>query len=749
MNSVATKSAEATRTQHHIVTHRSLRALLQWAGEFAQEQSAAGRRVMWAHAHNIGGALSLQSTILNQAVQSIGTNADQDAPTLLSGACDTIIIADPVSADSASLAWLSDLLACAEAASEIAAVTPMPQLVVLTRTGVAGDAADSFLDRLRALGAKESRAAAKDSGPAPTDIRSLLEGVGARNKTLIGALALAPCPVEVEAFDGLAKRAGATVNAFKQLVGTELFVELDGVVVPTLTELRKQAREDLSDEVAAKAASALLPWLEQKFADLPEGRIEAMVLSGDEKKGLRLARRRFDEHYQATRPHEALKVLNLCRRLGLNLETGKDAAVVDEAKYAALNAENGNHETARAIVSDLSRRREKFRNATFVEWLALAARTLAIDVGYEPRNADSLMRRAIRMSSDNMDTNVRLTMLRVKLLRSRAFQLEERAAWLLSHINNVMLDQVSPGTLAIYLDETAGWMVEHAEYKAAFKRLKRLATVEVNPARLARTMLRMARCRAHFDDYESATRYASSALHYGMRAAKLGVVEDAVRFLRETERGKPTRLPRLTPSRATSARTRVPAAADIPTPQTPEAAKLFEVLESRFGVSWWVRRRGTVVQTFGSQPKTQPHSASIFLEQGIGVAEKQAGGKPDPNGAFALVLLRQDGDDMLVFTPEPDTEPREDGIVRMLQADRTTDESADDAPSRKAVVRDYLRRAVANQTKRGLHHTMEMLFNKDLLIYLEEQGLSKEEMAEKLGVSRATLYRMFARAGLN
>ena len=34
-------------------------------------------------------------------------------------------------------------------------------------------------------------------------------------------------------------------------------------------------------------------------------------------------------------------------------------------------------------------------------------------------------------------------------------------------------------------------------------------------------------------------------------------------------------------------------------------------------------------------------------------------------------------------------------------------------------------------------------------MYLEDQGFTREDMAQHLGVSRATLYRMYARAGLN
>ena len=68
---------------------------------------------------------------------------------------------------------------------------------------------------------------------------------------------------------------------------------------------------------------------------------------------------------------------------------------------------------------------------------------------------------------------------------------------------------------------------------------------------------------------------------------------------------------------------------------------------------------------------------------------------------------------------------------------------------RRAVIDDYYRRALEQGIVRGLHSTMERLFNKDVILYFEEQGVPKDELAEKLGVSRATLYRMYARSGLN
>jgi hypothetical protein len=504
----------------------------------------------------------------------------------------------------------------------------------------------------------------------------------------------------------------------------------------------------LDADTLKKAAKAALPFVQGRFPNSPHTTVEALLLSGDRKGGLKLARACFAQLYKAERYQDALRILNLCRRHELNLDDGRNPKVVDEATYACLNAEIGNYETARAIVSDLSRRRDLYKNPAFVEWLALAARKLAMEVGHEPRNADSLMRRAIRMANDDLDRDIRLTILRVKLLYSRVFQLDERAMWLLTHINNKMLKEVSQSTLALFLDETAGRMVDRGEFKGAMKRLRRLTAFDTMQFRQARTLMRMARCRAHFDDYEGAGRYASNALHAGLRSGNVEAVEEAVRFLREVEKMEPRDTARGKAGRRSRGRSRVRADLGLPAMQTPEADKLFDMLQKRFDVKWWVRRRGASVMTFGEQPTAQPEHASVFVEDDNGVVTRQAGGRYGRDGSFAVVLMRPEGDDLVILIPAEGTGPREEGIVRILQADRGTGDSGV-VPSRAAVVEDYLRRASTQLTRRGLNHTMEMLFTKDVLIYLEEEGLTKDEMADKLGVSRATLYRMYARCGLN
>src|SRR5688572_21679875 len=136
---MTTGLAQTLHTQHRIATNRSLDTLLGWSADFAQEEAAAGRRVIYAPCHTLRGAVSLRSWILSNARRTLGESAPTDAPTLLSGGADTLIIADPASADQASLHWLADLLACADAAQAAASTPPMPQVVLLVPANSAGD----------------------------------------------------------------------------------------------------------------------------------------------------------------------------------------------------------------------------------------------------------------------------------------------------------------------------------------------------------------------------------------------------------------------------------------------------------------------------------------------------------------------------------------------------------------------------------------------------------------------------------
>ena len=179
--------------------------------------------------------------------------------------------------------------------------------------------------------------------------------------------------------------------------------------------------------------------------------------------------------------------------------------------------------------------------------------------------------------------------------------------------------------------------------------------------------------------------------------------------------------------------------------------RIFEVMETRFGLRRWVRRRAGKATVFGRQVDERLHAMSVYEESGQGGVLRTAqaiGIEPELRG---LVLLRQDGDDLVYYVPPTGAEPSEHSIVRFLLSDRQPAEMAetpDAPPRRKTVLNEYLSRALAHGVDRGLHATMEMLFNKDLLIYLEERGLSKDEMALRLNVSRATIYRMYRRTGL-
>ncbi|MCC7510308.1 MAG: hypothetical protein IT464_13185 [Planctomycetes bacterium] len=660
-----------------------------------------------------------------------------------------LILVDPSAADAASLQWLGSMLSCAEAARDVATTTPMPALVVLSQTGTGTDPSDAFLDRLRALGARETRASGRDSDLSTTVIRAEIANIQSRHEQLLAGLALMPCPIELEDFEAMAGQTGSGAGALKAVTAGGLFRVVDGLVIPGNREVRNEIRSALGNDAIQRTAARLADTFEQRLEGQDDARVEILLQAGDARRASRLARKRFDDHYAAGNSEEALRILELATRQGMALESGRHASEVDQAKTAALNADAGHLEKARGMVAQLTKRRDLYRTPAFVEWLALAARSIALQTQQNGRMADSLMRRAIRLAGDDLDKSVRLTLLRVQLLQSPAFKLDERSTWLLSHVNNKMLEKVSQPTLAAFLEETANRRAAEGRFKGAFKRLRRLSGIETSDRRRAAAMLLMARCRSHFADTEGAARYASSALHYGIRAADLKVVKEAAQFLRETERGRPRAMPRIAPVKTRGDKPRLPAAADIATPQTPETGKLFEILQSRFGVRSWVRRRGSSVLNLG-RGAPNPDVLSVYNESADGTVQVSARSTPAAGVVRGLVLLRSDGDDLVVFEAAPDIEPREDAIVRFLLADRAVTDPGDGiTPSRKNVIDDYLRRALAHGTEAGLHATVEMLFNKDLLIYMEEQGLTKEEMADRLGVSRATLYRMFARAALN
>ncbi|MCA8912435.1 MAG: hypothetical protein KDB82_12075 [Planctomycetes bacterium] len=743
----------STRTQHRIATNRSLDTLLGWSAEVAQEEAASGRRLIYAPCHALRGAVSLRNWLLSHARRTLGESAPADAPTLLSGAADTLIIADPASADPASLHWLGDLLACVDAASDIAATPPMPQLVVLVPTGSASDPrVEEFLTRLNSLGSREERVSGRPADPALSAIESEVGGLRDKYGQLLAALALMPCPLSVSAIEQLAKDTRSGAGAVAALTGGTLFRVVGDQVMPLSASVIGVLRDAFSAAELQTGAQNLLGLIEKELDDLPDARVEALLYAGDSRRAVKLARKLFDEHVDDEHYEEALRIQRVAMQLGITLETGKNAEQVDRARLAAMCAATGQHKEARELIDELGHRRELFGTAAFVEWVALAARRLAIDTVYEPRMADSLMRRAIRHAGKNTDQWVRLRLLRVELLRSKAFNLEERADWLLSHVSQKILDKVSQKTLAAYLDEIATRLFAKGDYKGAFKRLRRLGALPTTEERLGRGMLLMARCREHFKDHEAAHRYASSAMHYGLRSAALETVKQAADFLRALEKDRPRRLPRLTPpARGRGARSRLPAAADIPTPQSAEAKQLFEILETRFHVVQWVRRRGANTEMYGEETDGVTDGMNVYQEVDEGQAA-HAASSGEPDDVRGITLLRKDGSDLLIYTATGEAETREDAIVQFLLTDRNSGDTgakADSAPARKAVVDEYMRRALSQGIKRGLHSTMETLFNKDVLIFFEEQGFSKEEMAEKLNVSRATLYRMYARAGLN
>lgn len=745
MNAGANSSLDFARAQHRIVTSRSLQSLLSWGAQFASEQSAAGRTVMWAPCHALAGAVSLRTWILHRSSRTTGALTDGDSPMLLSGAADVIIIVDPDSSDDASLAWLSDLLACAEAASTVTATPPLPELVVLSRTAGGARRSESFLERMRALGASEESASGRESDLSAAALRNEIAALQQRYQPLLAALALLPCPIGLDDFEALASTLQIKKGSLKAITSGGLFKVIDGFVVPGNATVRAELRASLTEEVQRQTAALISGLLDARLEELPDARIEILMLSGNDQRATSLARRRFDEHLAVERHEEALRVLELAGRLGLTIDAGRNAAHVDEAATAAMHAEVGNLETALEIVKRLVDKKELYRSQMFIEWLALASRTLAIKMDHARKTADSLIRRAIRLAGDDIDRNVRLTLLRVEMLDSEAFDMDDRAGWLLTHINNRILKEVSQATVAAFLETTARRKAAEGNYRGALKRLRRMANVETTDSRRARALLLMSECRVHFKDLEGAIRYASSALRHALRAANLELVRTAVDCINGVE-SELRKLPRGAGEASAGAE-----AMSAPEPSTAELEQLFGILQSRFGALAWLRRRGSGHLAFGETGSVSTDSMTVYNEVPGGV---RAAATPNTNAAArrrAVVLLRSDGDDLVVVAHNAESEPRDEAMLRLLLTDRVSAESAAQAaaPTRHVIIRDYLNRVEAKGSQKNLHRSLARLFNRDLLIYLEEQGFNKEEMAGHLGISRATLYRMYARAGLN
>lgn len=748
---MTTLAPQLAKSDHQIVSHRSLTALLEWATEFTKEQQAAGRRVLFAPAHALGGCVSLRSWILDQASQSLGDSAPDDTSLLLSGAADVILIADPASADTASLHWLTDMLGVNEEVSDLAATLPLPQLVVLVPSRTSSTpAVAAFLDKLHGLGSQEVRITSKlnDAGVAIVEIAGLL----GRNDDLLAALALSPAPLAMEDLNALVRASGKSTIQVSELIAGQLFQLAGDFVTPSSADVPLMLREKLAPDALRRGAAMLLPIIEARYETLPDARVELSLQSGDSKRAGKLARRRLEEHLAAGRHEEALRLMELAQAIGLSMETGKNAQEIDSARLAWLYAVTGAHEQAASLVRKLARRRECYDSAPFVEWLALAARLLTLVGAIESRQADSLLRRAIRLADGNIDSSVRLTLLRVSLLSSSVMNLEERSGWLLSHINNEMLEDVSPATLAQYYEDTATRLWNRHDIRGAIRRLRKLIVMQIPDAQMARSLLLLARCRTHVQDLDAALRFAESALRHAMRATDLALVQACAGFLRQVHSRKPRELPRLAaPSKGPRARPRIPAVADIQAPPAPEPATVFEVLQARFGVSHWTRRRGARAQSFGEAAK-QLAVVSVFEEADAGWRKLASGGDTGRADApQAISILRTDGSDLVIFEAGTDVEARQDALIRFLLADRESAAAVagNEPPRRRVVMEDYHRRALDHGIERGLHTTMEMLFNKDVLLYFEEQGIGKEEMAEKLNVSRATLYRMYARSALN
>ena len=740
---MSTNVAVLSGTRHIIATHRSLARLVQYGQEFAAGEVAQGRRVIWAPCHALGRSLSLRSWIIEQANELLGASSSVDAPTLLSGAADCVVIADPGVADRESLRWLSDMLACAEEVKGVTAAPPLPRLVVLLPVRTSGaDAVHDFTNQLIALGSEDAKLAGREADLSAIEIDGMLRAMSLRNHVFQAAVSLAPLPLTREEYHELMEEASASQAEFDALFNSPLYAEVTGYLVPTSTEVRERLRANLAPEALTRGARLLLDVCRGRLEALPDAVIELHARAGDQKQAARLAKRRVNDHEMAGRFSEALRVLRLGRELGFAIDSATPE--IDEARTAGFMAEIGDFVAAREIVKPLIRRRNLYRNSEFVESLALAMRTLAMKDNFEPRMADSLLRRAIRLNRGDLDSKVRLTVLRVSLLRSGAFGLDERADWLLTHVNQETLSKVSAATQALYLLETGRQLIQDGMYKRAYKRLRRMISLAGSDQQLASALLLMARCRMHFSDTEGATRFAAGSIQYGLRSATLSLVREAAAVLRTAGQqaqaeGRPRRRDKVKPRLAQ---------VDVPTRVVAPPEQMFDILQRRFGVLRWARRRADKVDAYGTANPPVAESTAVYeeVEGQVKRVSKDAGG----SGVRAVVLLRHGGDDLVHLSADAPSDVTDESIVRFLLGDRDTTPLMDTGtPSRKNVVDEYMRRATGQPAKRGLHKAIETLFNKDLLLYLEDQGFTKEDMAAHLGVSRATLYRMYARAGLN
>lgn len=721
---------------------RNLHGLVDWAADFARQAKANGQRVMWAPAHALGGCVSLRTWILDQAAAALGDSAPEETPLLLSGAADVIVLLDPGSADGASLNWLTDMILCAESVADLASVPPLPQLVVLATSRASREpAAATFLDKLEALGCEDIRFPARGAEPPPADYTGLL----GRNDELLAAIALAPVPLTLEDLNAVAKATGKSGLQVSELLDCRLMRMAGDFAIPSAAEIKPALRQKLPPEALARGAALLLPLVESRYESLPDARVELSLRSGDSRRATKLARRRYDEHIHAGRLQEALRLLTLCRELKMPLEGGKFGAEIDEARMGWLHAQLGNHDAAREIVFRLARLRAAFGQREFVQWVGLAGRILALAGHFDARQADSLLRRAIRLADGDLDAHVTLTLQRVSLLSSDIMKLGERSGWLLTHINNEMLEEVAPATLAQYLEDTAVRLWKLEDVRGAIRRLRKLLVMDIGDVQMSRALLLMARCRLFVSDNDAALRFATGALQHALRAANLDLVNQAAVVLRDMLSRKPRELPPLAPpGKGARSFPRIPAVAGIQAPPLADVNSMFDVLQARFRVTGWVRRRGGQVSVLGKSTPSVAQ-ACVYDEQ-QGNLNRLAGA---PGSAQAVSLLRADGSDLVFLESDPELETRVDSLLRLLLSDRETADTAAEAPRRNVVLADYHRRALDHGIAKGLHATMEMLFNKDVLLYFEEQGIGKDEMARKLDVSRATLYRMYARAGLN
>jgi hypothetical protein len=194
---------------------------------------------------------------------------------------------------------------------------------------------------------------------------------------------------------------------------------------------------------------------------------------------------------------------------------------------------------------------------------------------------------------------------------------------------------------------------------------------------------------------------------------------------------------------------RRPPIAEMALEDPEEIVGIFSELRNRFGARTWIRRRGARHRTYGVYEGTAQF-VNVYNAHPDGSLSLLARGRGEDPTLRAIVVVRPDGSDIVHFAPADPGRPEEEELIHFLLAKDTRETPVRGIPIkepvRNSIVADYLRRAVElTEDSRNLHYAVETAFNRDLILFFLDQGFSKDEIADHLGISRATLYRLYHR----